>query len=390
MCKYCEEPTPGKEKLIVGVDPARFSFQAALLSPSELKFNKKLPLNPQSLDKLVNVLREKGEISFVIEGISTFSKAALLHLVSSSIAVYELNPAKGRRLRQLFKEDHLDPSDAEAAAIAGAHFTGLCSRVYAISLSEALSLSLAARTLLLKHKTAVINYLHSLLCETYADLYAELRKKFKITSAKGRKFFKLFSSAQQALQEGELFRMQVGQRLWTQLQRKGAWRDVLFSEVVSWHIKCLLDYVDELEAKIKAIEVKIIELARAHSVWEKLRQIKGIGPVSAATLIAVVKDIRRFETEARFAAYCGLAPRRWQSGLSKERLYRRTMYNRKLKTVFFYIALTAIREDERSRAYYRKKRQEGKSHRQALLSLARQLARVVYHTWKRASAESST
>ena len=61
-----------------------------------------------------------------------------------------------------------------------------------------------------------------------------------------------------------------------------------------------------------------------------------------------------------------------------------------VKTMFFYIALTTARKDERSRAYYRKSGQEGKSLRQALLSLVRQLARVIYHIWKRASAEDST
>uniref|UniRef100_A0A7V3NUR0 IS110 family transposase n=1 Tax=candidate division WOR-3 bacterium TaxID=2052148 RepID=A0A7V3NUR0_UNCW3 len=59
---------------------------------------------------------------------------------------------------------------------------------------------------------------------------------------------------------------------------------------------------------------------------------------------------------------------------------KRRNYNRKLKGIFFNIAFTAI---SIARRYYEKKRKEGKTHRKALLCLARQYLRISYTVLKK-------
>ncbi|MDD3978480.1 MAG: IS110 family transposase [Methanomicrobium sp.] len=48
-----------------------------------------------------------------------------------------------------------------------------------------------------------------------------------------------------------------------------------------------------------------------------LQTVPGIGQVSAATIIAETRGLHRFWKESKFAAYCGLAPKLWQSGQMK-------------------------------------------------------------------------
>jgi hypothetical protein len=62
---------------------------------------------------------------------------------------------------------------------------------------------------------------------------------------------------------------------------------------------------------------------------------------------------------------------------------KRRHYNRKLKGTFFNIAFTASRINPLALSYYQRKRKEDKSHRQALLCLARQYVRIVYAVWKK-------
>jgi transposase len=90
--------------------------------------------------------------------------------------------------------------------------------------------------------------------------------------------------------------------------------------------------------------------------------------------------------DSKFAAYCGLAPKLWQSGQMKTKNMKRKNYNRILKGTFYNIAFTAARVNKQAKEYYQKKINEGKHHRQALLCLARQYCRITYVMMKKNEA----
>ena len=64
--------------------------------------------------------------------------------------------------------------------------------------------------------------------------------------------------------------------------------------------------------------------------------------------------------------------------LSRERLIYPKRYNRRLRRVFYMAALSSIRADGPSRAFYDRKRDERLIHTQALLALARRLVDVLW------------
>ena len=93
-----------------------------------------------------------------------------------------------------------------------------------------------------------------------------------------------------------------------------------------------------------------------------LKTFPGIGGISGATLLSEIGDIDRFGQESYLSAYCGVSPVIWQSGTGRIRTKRRKRNNRRLKGILYFISLSQIRINLESKAYYQRKRKEGKTH----------------------------
>jgi transposase len=108
-----------------------------------------------------------------------------------------------------------------------------------------------------------------------------------------------------------------------------------------------------------------------------LRSIHGVGVLIAARILAEVVDVRRYPTRHAFASANGSAPIPASSGRTvRHRLNRGG--NRQLNRCLYLIALTEIRCDTEGRAYYRRKRAEGKTKPEALRCLKRRLSDIIY------------
>ena len=107
----------------------------------------------------------------------------------------------------------------------------------------------------------------------------------------------------------------------------------------------------------------------------------GVGPLVAARFLAEVVDVRRYPTRNTFAAANGTAPIPASSGRTVRHRYN-PGGNRQLNRALYTIAITQIRADTEGRAYYDRKRAEGKTSREALRCLKRRLSDVVYRTMR--------
>ncbi|MGA5811105.1 IS110 family transposase [Streptomyces cellulosae] len=132
----------------------------------------------------------------------------------------------------------------------------------------------------------------------------------------------------------------------------------------------LLDQRKELAADIE-------ELLKSHPLSELLTSMPGIGVRTGARILIDVGDGTAFPTAGHLAAYAGLAPvtRRSGSSIRGESPSRRG--NKHLKRAFFLAAFAAL-SDPASRAYYERKKAEGKRHKQALMCLARRRVDVLF------------
>jgi transposase len=109
-----------------------------------------------------------------------------------------------------------------------------------------------------------------------------------------------------------------------------------------------------------------------------LTGLSGVGPVIAAAVIGDVRDVSRFPGRNRFVAYNGTAPIEVSSGQRKVyRLSRRG--NRRHGHAIHMAAITQIRQrHSQGRAYYEKKLAEGKTGKEALRALKRQVSNAIF------------
>ena len=110
----------------------------------------------------------------------------------------------------------------------------------------------------------------------------------------------------------------------------------------------------------------------------KIPTIKGIGLVSAATIIAEIEDISRFDSPDKLLAFAGLDPRLFQSGTQEFKGRMNKKGSVVLRRVLMNCAESIMISNPVFYDYYRKKRDEGKAHRVALSHLARKLVRLIY------------
>jgi transposase len=112
-----------------------------------------------------------------------------------------------------------------------------------------------------------------------------------------------------------------------------------------------------------------------------LLELPGCGGLTAAKLLAEIGPIERFRSDAQLARHGGVAPLEASSGKhQRHRLDRGG--NRQLNCALHRIAVTQSRVHPPARAYLERKQAEGKTRREALRCLKRQLARTVYTTLK--------
>jgi hypothetical protein len=131
-----------------------------------------------------------------------------------------------------------------------------------------------------------------------------------------------------------------------------------------------------IDAQLRATRKTLTTAVQAAGT--SLTTLFGVGPVIAAAVIGDVKDVSRFPSRDRFAACNGTAPIEVSSGRRKiHRLSRRG--NRRLNHAIHMAAVTQVRHrHSQGRAYYDKKLAEGKTPKEAMRSLKRQVSNAIY------------
>jgi transposase len=134
--------------------------------------------------------------------------------------------------------------------------------------------------------------------------------------------------------------------------------------------------LDRICARREALAAEIDEAFLSHPFGELLATMPGIGPRTGARILAEIGDGSAFANGSKLAAYAGLAPVTRQSGTTLAGETRSRRRNHRLKNAMFLAAFAALR-DPASKAFYDRKRAEGKRHNAALICLARRRCDVI-------------
>lgn len=142
-------------------------------------------------------------------------------------------------------------------------------------------------------------------------------------------------------------------------------------------MKCLLDQISLLDDQRTQLDLVIAE--HMQQIPQHITSIPGIGPATGAAILAEIGDIQRFETLDKLVAYAGIDATVYQTGqfqASEAHMSKRgSPY---LRQALWLAAIAALLHDPSLKAYYQKKRDEGKHHGTAVGAVCHKLLARIF------------
>lgn len=157
---------------------------------------------------------------------------------------------------------------------------------------------------------------------------------------------------------------------------------------IEMYIKMLLEY----QKHLSKLKVQIDALAKEIEECKIIRSIPGIGEKIAATIISEIGEIDLFDNPKKLVAFAGIDPSIFESGRFKGTVNRITKRgSSRLRHTLFMAVRSAIRDSRKQkttdeiiprnkklRAFYDKKREEGKPYKVAIIACANKLLHWIY------------
>jgi transposase len=149
------------------------------------------------------------------------------------------------------------------------------------------------------------------------------------------------------------------------------------------HVRYLAQDLDQLRARINTLTGDIESAIRELPLAALLTSVPGIGPLTAARIIAAVENPARFRSAASFAAYVGVVPATRLSGLHRPSRARiSSLGNARLRKALWMPTLSAVQRNPWLRDHYQQLRARGKHPKVALTAAMRKLVTAIYSVAK--------
>ena len=329
--------------VIIGIDPHKASHTAVVISGAEEALGElRVRASVSQAEQLLAWAAAWPQRTWAVEGAGGLGHLLAQQLLSAGERVLDVQPKLGARVRLLAAGDtnKNDPNDARSVAVAALRSPGVRE---AVPDDHAAVLKVWSKRYrdLGRTRTQVVCRLHAVLCELVPGGVAKA-----ITAA-------------------------AAARLLGSITPAGA-VDAARCELAAAFIEDLRRIDAQLRQTRKTLTTAV------QAAGTSLTGLFGVGPVIAAAVIGDVKHVSRFPSRDHFAAYNGTAPIEVSSGGRKVyRLSRRG--NRRLNHAIHMAAVTQVRHrHSKGRAYYDKKIAEGKTPKEALRSLKRQVSNAIY------------
>ena len=277
-----------------------------------------------------------------VEGTGTYGAGLTRVLHDREIEVFEVNRPDRAMRRSKGKSDPTDAENAARAVLAG--------KATAIpkeqsGAAEAMrAVSVASRSPV-KAKTQAINQLRALLVSAPQEIRERLLKAKTAECLEG--CVRLRSLGKTPMLQTLTTTLRLLARRWLALAEE-----------------------------LKALDTMLDSLTRQHA--RRLRERSGVGPQTAAVLVAVAGDNpERLKSEAALAALFGTSPLQASSGKTvRYRLNRGG--DRSANNALRTIAMVRMRSDPRTRTYVDRRTKEGMSNKEIHRYLKRYIVRELY------------
>lgn len=153
----------------------------------------------------------------------------------------------------------------------------------------------------------------------------------------------------------------------------------------AFEVELLIEQYDLLSRQIQVAEKRVAELLDGE-VARRLQTIPGVGPATAAALMAEIGDIWRFDDVDQLAAFAGVHPKETSSGRKGERegtsWHMAKSGNSYLRSALYRMAVVGTRHNPVIREHYAKKRAAGRSPMNALGHCMAKALDLVWGVWR--------
>lgn len=154
---------------------------------------------------------------------------------------------------------------------------------------------------------------------------------------------------------------------------------------VAFEVGLLLDQFDLLERQIEDADRRVAGLLDGETA-RRLQTIPGVGPSTAAVLLAEIGDIGRFDDFDQLLAYAGVHPAERSSGRKgsnpETAWHMSKAGNAHLRAAAYRMAVVGIQHNPVIAAHYARKRAAGKSKMNALGHCMRKALSIVWGVWR--------
>jgi transposase len=329
--------------VMIGVDPHKGSHTAVVIGAAEQPLAElRVRASKTQAAELVAWASPWPERTWAVEGARGLGRLLAQQLVAAGEQVLDVQPKLASRVRLLQAGDtnKNDPNDALSVAVAALRSTAR-REVSADEYPAVLKVWAKRHRDLGRTRNQVACRLHAVLCDLVPGGYP-----------------KEISAAQAA-------------RILEQLTPSGA--------VAVARAELAAEFLADLrhvDAQLRQTSKKLAAAVRVSGT--SLTQLFGVGPVVAGIVIGDVAEVSRFPGRDHFAAYNGTAPVEVSSGNRK--IHRLSLRgNRRVNHAIHMAAITQIRHrHSEGRAYYEKKLAEGKTGKEALRCLKRQISDAIF------------
>jgi transposase len=329
--------------VVIGVDPHKRTHTAVVIDHDEVPLaTLQVRAGRAQLEELLAWSGGFDDRVWAIESANGLGYLLSQQLVAAGERVVDVPATLSARVRVLAtsRSNKNDPNDALSVAIAARHAPGV-REVQAADHPVVLRLLVKRHHDLGRSRNRAACRLHALLCELVAGGIAK-----EITPNRAQRLLETLTPS-------------------TPVERTR-------HELALEHVEDLR----HLDMQLRVSRRRVEEAVAASGT--SLTDIFGIGPIVAAMIIGHTRDVSRFATRDRFAAYCGTAPIAFESGgRSIHRLSLRG--NRQMNHAMHIIAVTQIaHRHSPGRGFYDRKLAEGKTPKEALRALKRRISDVVF------------
>ena len=333
--------------VMIGVDPHKGSHTAVVIDQAEMALDQvRVRASAAQVERLLAWAAPWPERTWAIEGAGGLGHLLAQQLVAAGERVLDVQPKLAARVRLLAAGDvnKNDPNDARSVAVVALR-SAACPLVRADDHAAVLKVWAKRHRDLSRSRNQVACRLHAVLCEL---IPGGVSKQIRAAAAA--------CILEQARPSGAV----------------QAARHELAAEYLA--------DLRRIDAQRRDVQRKLAAAVRVSGTT--VTEVFGVGPAVAAAVIGDVRDISRFPGQDCFAAYNGTAPAEVSSG--NRVIYRLSLRgNRRLNHAIHMAAVTQIRyRHTKGRAYYDKKIAEGKTPKEALRALKRQVSDAIYQRLK--------